>query len=38
MPVAGYLGFLPFALECFAMYISAVALVEWAGRRWHTEA
>lgn len=24
MPVAGYLGFLPFALECFVMYSSAV--------------
>jgi hypothetical protein len=33
MPAAGYLGFLPFALECFAMYTTAFGLVEWAGRR-----
>ena len=27
MPLPGYLGFLPFALECFAMYIAASALL-----------
>jgi hypothetical protein len=26
MPVAGYLGFLPFALDCFAMYSSAASI------------
>lgn len=26
MPAPGYLGFLPFALECFAMYVTASAL------------
>jgi hypothetical protein len=34
MPAPGYLGFLPFALECFAMYVTAswlVGKVEW---RW----
>ena len=29
MPAPGYLGFPPFALECFVMYISASALVGW---------
>ena len=23
MPIPGYLGFLPFALECFVMYVTA---------------
>jgi hypothetical protein len=23
MPAVGYLGFLPFALECFVMYVTA---------------
>lgn len=27
MPVAGYLGFLPFALECFVMYVTASWIV-----------
>ncbi len=27
MPAPGFLGFLPFALECFAMYVSAAAIV-----------
>ncbi|MBO0912449.1 MAG: hypothetical protein J2P13_11710, partial [Acidobacteria bacterium] len=27
MPVPGYLGFLPFALECFVMYVTASAIV-----------
>ena len=27
MPAPGYLGFLPFALECFVMYVSASALL-----------
>lgn len=31
MPAPGYLGFLPFALECFAMYVFAAWLV---GRIW----
>jgi hypothetical protein len=29
MPVPGYLGFPPFALECFVMYTSAAALLGW---------
>ena len=29
MPAPGYLGFPPFALECFVMYISASALLGW---------
>lgn len=28
MPVAGYLGFLPFALECFVMYVTAISALE----------
>jgi hypothetical protein len=32
MPVAGYLGFLPFALECFVMYVTAAWLVGWLRR------
>ncbi len=27
MPIPGYLGFLPFALECFVMYTSAIAVL-----------
>jgi len=27
MPVPGYLGFLPFALECFVMYVTASYLL-----------
>ncbi len=27
MPIAGYLGFLPFALECFVMYVTAAWLL-----------
>jgi uncharacterized membrane protein YphA (DoxX/SURF4 family) len=27
MPIPGYLGFLPFALECFAMYVTAAWLL-----------
>ncbi len=27
MPAPGYLGFLPFALECFVMYVSAIGLL-----------
>jgi hypothetical protein len=27
MPAPGYLGFLPFAVECFVMYVSALWLV-----------
>lgn len=27
MPVAGYLGFLPFALECFVMYVTASGII-----------
>jgi len=29
MPAPGYLGFLPFALECFVMYVTAAALLGW---------
>ena len=29
MPALGYLGFLPFALECFAMYVTAASLAGW---------
>ena len=29
MPVLGYLGFLPFALECFVMYYFAARLLGW---------
>jgi hypothetical protein len=32
MPVPGYLGFLPFALECFAMYVTAAWLAGWLKR------
>jgi hypothetical protein len=27
MPIPGYLGFLPFALECFVMYVTAASLL-----------
>ncbi len=29
MPVPGFLGFLPFALECFAMYVFAAGILGW---------
>ena len=29
MPAPGFLGFLPFALECFVMYVTAAALLGW---------
>jgi hypothetical protein len=32
MPVPGYLGFLPFALECFTMYVTAAWLAGWVKR------
>ena len=32
MPAPGYLGFLPFALECFAMYVTASWLAGWLKR------
>jgi len=32
MPAPGYLGFIPFALECFAMYVTAARLVGWLKR------
>lgn len=32
MPAPGYLGFLPFALECFVMYVSAAWLAGWLKR------
>ncbi len=32
MPAPGYLGFLPFALECFVMYVSASWLAGWLKR------
>ena len=33
MPAPGYLGFLPFALECFAMYVTAAWLLGWQTRK-----
>jgi hypothetical protein len=32
MPAPGYLGFLPFALECFTMYVTAAWLFGWLKR------
>jgi hypothetical protein len=32
MPAPGYLGFLPFAMECFVMYVSAAWLAGWLKR------
>ncbi len=32
MPAPGYLGFLPFALECFVMYVTAARLLGWGKR------
>jgi len=32
MPAPGYLGFVPFALECFTMYVTAAWLVGWVKR------
>lgn len=32
MPAPGFLGFLPFALECFAMYVTAAGLIGWIKR------
>jgi hypothetical protein len=32
MPVVGFLGFLPFALECFSMYVTAAWLAGWVKR------
>ena len=32
MPAPGYLGFLPFALECFVMYVTAAWLLGWVKR------
>jgi hypothetical protein len=32
MPAPGYLGFVPFAMECFAMYVTAAWLVGWLRR------
>lgn len=32
MPAPGYLGFIPFALECFVMYVTAAWLVRWLPR------
>jgi hypothetical protein len=32
MPAPGYLGFIPFALECFAMYVAASWLAGWLKR------
>ena len=33
MPAPGYLGFLPFALECFTIYVTAAWLIGRAGKR-----
>jgi hypothetical protein len=35
MPAPGYLGFLPFALECFAMYVFVARLLGW--HKWPAE-
>ena len=32
MPAPGFLGFMPFALECFVMYVSAASLAGWVRR------
>lgn len=32
MPAPGYLGFLPFALECFVMYVTSAWLLGWLKR------
>lgn len=32
MPAPGFLGFLPFALECFSMYVTAAWLLGWVKR------
>jgi len=32
MPLPGYLGFLPFAVECFVMYVTAAWLIGWIPR------
>jgi hypothetical protein len=32
MPAPGYIGFLPFALECFAMYVTSAWLAGWLKR------
>ena len=32
MPAPGYFGFIPFALECFAMYVTAAWLAGWLKR------
>jgi hypothetical protein len=32
MPVPGYFGFIPFALECFVMYVSAARALGWLKR------
>jgi hypothetical protein len=32
MPAPGFLGFLPFALECFSMYVTAAWLLRWLKR------
>jgi hypothetical protein len=31
MPAPGFLGFLPFALECFAMYSFVAGALHWRG-------
>ena len=38
MPAPGYLGFLPFALECFAMYVTANWMIGSAGHLRRSEA
>jgi hypothetical protein len=32
MPAPGFIGFIPFALECFVMYVSAASLAGWVKR------
>ena len=32
MPAPGYLGFVPFAVECFVMYVTAGWLLRWPAR------
>ena len=36
MPVLGFLGFPPFAVECWAIYILVRSLLQPSGRQWST--
>ncbi len=37
MPLPGYLGFLPFSLECFVMYVTAMAVLDAIWRSWRQQ-